>query len=183
MIRRGLTACSSSQVSPQPRIARGVNDSVKMSAQRTRSSSSSRPAGLEGSIVVIALLAFMFWNSPEPSGLVESSLMNGCKVRAVSIRVLDSTRTVRTPKSASVRVPAGPAITHIRSTMFSPSSGGAESSPAPCRLGAGRVSASTSSVCSPSSGAGRRYSIGLPLSRANGPGKRSRLPPRSTSRQ
>ena len=143
-----------------------------MSAQRTRSRISSRPWGLAGSTVIICLPAFMLWNIDEPSGWVASSSMKGCRVRAVSIRVLDSIRTVLIPKSQRARVPAGPAMTHIRSSILRPESGGriGVAAFALLRFAAWRSTASTSSVCSPSIGAGRAYSIGVSESRANGPG-------------
>ena len=185
MIARGLTSWIVSQVRSQPRMARGVKDSVTMSAQRTRSRISSRPSGLAGSTVIMRLPAFMLWNIDEPSGWVASSSMKGWRVRAVSMRVLDSMRTVLTPKSQRARVPAGPAMTHIRSSILRSESGGriGVAAFAVLRLAARRLSARTSSVCSPSIGAGRWYSIGVSESRAKGPGNLAVAPPRSTSRQ
>ncbi len=84
MIRRGLILRSVSQVKSQPRIARGVKNSVATSAQRTRSRISSRPCGMNRSTVIIRLPAFM-WNIDEPSDWVALSLMSGCKVRTVSV--------------------------------------------------------------------------------------------------
>ena len=66
----------------------------------------------------------MLWNMDEPSGWVASSSIKGWSVRAVSIRVLDSIRTVLIPKSHRALVPAGPAMTHIRSSILMPESGG-----------------------------------------------------------
>ena len=61
-------------------------------------------------------------------------------------------------------------MSHMKSSTLTSSSGrtGAAAGSATARTRAG--SRSTSSVCWPSSGAGRRYLIGLAEKRANGPG-------------
>jgi hypothetical protein len=103
--------------------------------------------------------------------------------RAVSTRVEDSTRTTVAPKSASARPITGPATTQVRSRTFSPASG-AVSTAAAIGSGAGRApvhSASTSSVCSPSSGAGRRTLGPSPSTRANRPGSSRCRPPSPTA--
>ena len=144
------------------------------------------PSGVVGLIVTPSLPAFMFEKSADDSSEFVLSL-NGCSVRAVSIRAFDSMRTTVAPMSASTRVPAGPAITHMKSRIFTPSSGrsvgaGVTGSGA---LGVRHGSLSTRSVSAPSAGAAGSRGNGVAEALIIGPGNlspsTSSQKPRSTN--
>ncbi len=67
------------------------------------------------------LPAAMLNNKPDES-LPGTSFTNGPTVRATSRRWLDSIRITWAPKSAITRAGIGPAIDHVRSSTFNPSS-------------------------------------------------------------
>src|SRR5208282_6513365 len=107
---------------PHARIALGEKDSVTTSAHRTRSCTTARAAGLPRSSEIPNFPALQLANRPELSG--PSWLpRKGWRVRAVSTRVGDSIRTTVAPKSARIRVEAGPAITHMKSQILTSLSG------------------------------------------------------------
>ena len=151
-------------------MALGENDSHTTSAQRTRSRISSLASGLSIATVRPSFPALRFWKRPlfsEPPSL----LSNGWNVRAPSSLCEDSTRTTVAPQSASTRVAAGPAITHMRSRILTSESGAVGSASAT------EVGSTTRVVILPLSwpmaGGGRDISSGVAENLAIGPGNRT----------
>ena len=125
MTSDGFSCASRSYSSPRACLPRGEYDSTTTSAQRTRSSSTSRPP-LGGQVEADAALAGRHVEQQaRTSRCPGTSLTNGPTVRATSRCRLFSMRTTVAPKSAITRVVAGPAIAQVRSSTLTPGERGA----------------------------------------------------------
>src|SRR4029077_14101159 len=83
MISDGFSDVSRSYSSPRACLPRGEYDSTTTSAQRTKSSSTSRPSSVVRSTLTLSLPVVML-NSRPPELLPGTSLTNGPIVRATS---------------------------------------------------------------------------------------------------
>ena len=123
MIKRGLILLTLSQLRPQEDSLPGEKDSQSTSAHSMRSCITSRAWGefmFRARESLPALAVSKSAERSKPGSLSQT----GRNPRAASGLCIDSILTTVAPRSARARVVKGPARDHMKSTTFTPSSGG-----------------------------------------------------------